>query len=305
MYKVNYILATFFIFFCVTGFAQQQVPDSLKDNQKVKLYFESGSTKSGYLIYDNDTEIKIWSYEVGFLKTSKANLSRIEYLTSNEKIIEENEEITFQHAYAFSNSALPPPRGEMYIRMPYYFNGVLDYGITKDLTLGLDVFYLAAMNANLRYRLNFSENSNLSLSVGSYYTYFGGSFSGKSALLSSRIVYTIGDKDKNFSVGANYLTNFNRIELFNATIAICQKIHNRNYFIADLNIAPDLRSINWDLNYIGVGFLGLRIITKKDRCWDVGVSNILTESSYYSYNGNRVLDRFYLPLPYFQYSFKI
>lgn len=304
MYNRNYLLFLLFVLFGITGFTQQ-VPDSLKDNQKVKLYFESGSTKSGYLIYDNDTEIKIWSHEVGFLKTNKTNLARIEFLSSDVKIKSENEEISFQHAYALTNSALPPPKGEMYIRMPYYFNGVLDYGITKDLTLGLDVFYLAAMNANLRYRINFSENSNLAVAVGSYYTYFGGSFSGKSALFSSRLVYTVGDKDKNFSVGVNYFTNFNRIEIFNATVAICRKIYNRNYFIADLNIVPDLRSINGDLNYFGVGFLGLRIITKKDRCWDLGVSNILTESSYYSYNGNWIHDRFYLPLPYFQYSLKI
>jgi hypothetical protein len=297
-----------FFFFLLNLFSSfgQTVPDSLRDNQRVKITLENGFTKSGYLIHDTDVEVKIWSEEIGFLKIPKLQIKKIEFIEPKADLKKiDSEESDYIHHNAITNSAFAPKKGDAYIRAPYYLAGCVDYGITDNFTLGLDAFYFVVVNLNLRYSFKLTDNSKLAFSIGTYYTYIGGGFSSDNSLFSARGVYSFGTADKNFSIGGTFLTNFQRTEIGVAHFSNMTRISNRAYFLADLMFAPDLRSLNIDVNYIGVGFIGIRIKTKKDNRIDLGFANIVTEYKQYSYSGGYFNERIFVPSPYVQVSYKL
>jgi hypothetical protein len=299
-------LISFFFLLNFFGAFGQTVPDSLLDNQKVKITLENGISKSGFLIYDTDEELKIWSEDFGFLKVPKIQIRKIEFIdikSDNKK--SDSEETDYLHHNAMTNSAFAPKKGDFYIRAPYFLAGCVDYGITDNLTVGLDAFYFVLVNLNLRYSFKLSENSKLALSLGSYYTYLVGGFSSDNSMLSARAVYSFGTADKNFSIGGTFLTNFQRAEIGVAHFSNMTRISNRAYFLADLSFAPDLRSLNIDVNYVGVGFIGIRFKTKKDNRIDLGFANIVTEYKQYSYSGGYFYERVFVPAPYVQVSYKL
>lgn len=286
----------------------QTIPDSLKDNSRVKIILENKIEKSGFLIHDNDQEVKIWSENFGFLKIQKIQIKEIIFLNDdyyvNKNKLDTND-TNYIHHNAITNSAFAPKKGEFYIRSPYYLNASADYGITDNFTVGFGAFYFIAVNLNLRYSFKFSEKSRLALAVGSYYTYIGGSYSSSSSLFSVRALYSYGTAEKNFTFGGTFLTNFQRIEMAIAHFSSITKISKRTYFLSDISFAPDLRSLGADLSYIGVGFIGIRIKTRKDNRLDIGFANIIMEGFYYNFNGNRIYERYYVPAPYVQLSYKL
>jgi hypothetical protein len=299
-----------FIFFFSLSFITkaQTVPDTLLDNKKVEIILEEGNTKSGYLIHDNDTEVKIWSEKFGYLKIPKIQIKEIKYIKDLPDLKVRNKEVTdedYLHHNAITNSAFAPKRGDVYIRTPYFLVGCLDYGITDKLTVGLDAFYFAALNLNLRYSFRLSEKSKLAVGLGAYYTYFGGSFSTDNSLLSARAIYTFGSEARNFSIGGTFLTNFGRVETGLAHFSSMTKISDRVYFLSDIVFAPSVRSLNIDVNYIGVGFLGIRIKTRRQNRIDLGLANLLMENTYYNHIGVRQFERIFVPLPYIQISYKL
>lgn len=297
-------LVILFVFFNLSAWAQN-VPDTLKDNKKVLVILENGVEKSGYLIYDNDEEIKIWSEKIGFIKIQKIQIAEIRFTTEEAKEIKGESENDYSGFNAITNNAFAPSKGDSYIRTAYFSAGVFDYGLTDDLTLGFDAFFFTAMNVNLRYKFDFSESTRLSLSSGFYYTYLGGGFSSNSALFSARAVFTVGSTDKNFSIGGTFVSNFNRIETGFLTFSSITPVSKRTSFITDFIIAPDLRPVDLDLNYFGLGFLGMRIKTRKGNRLDLGIANILTESTWYNWNGTSYTDRVFVPIPYIQLAYKL
>lgn len=303
------IFFLFLFIFCQHFFASAQVvPDSISKQPRVTVTLENKMVKTGYLITDTEEEIKIWSEKFGFLKISKIQVKEIVYMDQDQIQKNKNystDDSNYVHHNAMTNSAYAPKKGDIYIRAPFYLVGCVDYGITNHLTLGLDAFYFAAVNLNLRYSFDLSEKSKLAVAVGSYYSYIGGVFSSNSALLSARAVYTFGSPDRNISVGGTFITNFRRVETGLVNFSSITKISPRTYFLTDIVVAPSLRSMNLDVNYFGIGFLGIRIKTRKDNRIDLGFANIVTETSYPNFNGNIIHERYYVPAPYVQVVYKL
>lgn len=286
----------------------QTIPDSLKDNSRVKIILENKIEKSGFLIHDNHEEVKIWSENFGFLKIQKLQIKEIIFLNEDYNINKnklDTNETDYIHHNAITNSGFAPKKGDFYIRAPYYLNASADYGVSDNFTVGFGAFYFVAVNLNLRYSFKFSEKSRLSLAIGSYYTYFGGGYSNSSSLFSAKALYSYGTPEKNFTFGGTFLTNFQRIETAIVHFSSIHKISQRTYFLSDISFAPDLRSLGADLNYIGIGFFGIRIKTRKDNRLDLGFANIVLESYYFNFNGTRYYDRVYVPAPYVQLSYKL
>lgn len=286
----------------------QTIPDSLKDNPRVKIILENKIEKIGLLIHNNDQDVKIWSENFGFLKIQKIQIQEIVYLNDEYHLNKNNpdtNETDYIHHNAITNSGFAPRKGDFYIRTQYYLNASADYGVTDNFTVGLGAFYFVAVNLNLRYSFKFSEKSRLSLAIGSYYSYLGGSYSNSSSLFSAKALYSFGTPEKNFTIGGTFLTNFHRVETAIVHFSSIHKISKRTYFLSDISFAPDLRSLGADLNYIGIGFFGIRIKTRKDNRLDLGFANIVLESYYFNFNGTRLYERFYVPAPYVQLSYKL
>lgn len=302
---MKYILTFNFLFLFTFFVKAQTVPDSLKENQRVNILLENGSHKKGYLVFENDTEIKIWSEEIGFYRISKDKIRKIEYVKIDTKIRNGLEESDYIHHNAFTNSALAPRKGELYIRAPLFSSACLDLGITDNLTIGLDAFYFVAMNLNARYKFNLSENTKFSLASGVYYSYLAGGFGPRSTLYSQRAVFTFGGNDKNISLGGIYLTNFKRMEIGVITLSGMLKMNDKNKLLIDILVAPDIRSLNVDATDFSFGFFGIRHQTRKGNRLDLGLANLFFNGYYYSYPSGYVRDRFFMPIPYVQMAFKL
>jgi hypothetical protein len=301
-------LLVFLFLLSFTQIFSQDQPDSLKKNSKVKIILENKNEKSGYLVYDSDEEVKIWSEKFGFLKIPKIQIKEIIYLKDDyfeTKVEEDTSATDYIHHYAITNSAFAPKKGDIYIRTQYFVSATADYGVTNNFTIGLGAFYFAAVNLNLRYSFSFSEKSKLGLAVGSYYSYLGGGYSSSSSIFSARATYTYGTPVKNFSIGGTFITNFQRMETGIVQFSSLHKMSKKTYFISDISFAPSLRSISSDLNYIGIGFFGIRIKTKKGNRLDLGFANIFIETSYNTFNGTRIYENLYIPAPFIQLAYKL
>ena len=205
--KIPFLAIVCFLFLTNTFlFGQQKEPA----NKYLLLEMRDGNTLQGKIIEKRGDTLVIETTTLGLLNVSTKNVKNIIPLDNNRFV---KGEFWFENPHGTRGFFAPTGhglrKGEGYYSNIFLFINSAAYGFTDNFTVGVgaDVFTIFTGNAPLMLyvtpKLSFKAGKNFSYGVG----VLAGSFGWNDERTGAGIVYgigTIGDRDKNASIGLGY-----------------------------------------------------------------------------------------------------
>lgn len=266
-----------FILLFLIGKTEAQV-DSSMVGKMVVVTTNGGGKHTGTLLSDDGREIQIMSVDKGKIIIPKYVIESIRPLHENKSskkddYIEGNQ---YYSHYQFSPTAIPTEKTEIQLRMPYFAAGIVDIGVTEEFSLSFGTAWFAAysLSGSWKKKLSGSGHVGITAGLGGLVARFGrNSRYGEASGTWGRVYYTVGNPERNFTVGGGYATTFAGSEgsiVLNA--GGMARLNKRLSLLAEGITFPRYKfgSIGWSM----------RILTKKMNAWDLGLQFVVYEETY-------------------------
>jgi len=188
---------------------QQSKPYQLK-TADYKVELKDGTTLSGRILEETDTQIVMQLERIGQLTLDKANVKRIIPLDASKKV---KKSYWFENPHAtrllFAPTAIPLKKGEAYYQNIYVFGNMFNYGIIDNLSVGAGFDFITMFSQpdgewrpilNFNIKSGFQVSENFHLAAGGIYATMLGEFS-------AGILYgngTYGNYNSNFTLGLGW-----------------------------------------------------------------------------------------------------
>lgn len=231
-----------------------------------KIELTNGTTFTGRLLEETETEIKIQLEEIGFLSIKK---SKIEKMIPVEISFEVKKSYWFKNPHAtrllFAPTAIPLKKGEGYYQNIYIVGNMFNYGVANNLSVGggfdfitmfatIDDGWRPMINFNIKSGFRVSENFHAG--VGGIYVTMPGEFS-------AGIAYglgTIGSYNNNLSLGLGWgFVDYSFEEKPFIMIGGMFRMSEKLWFISENWIAPVDGNNYYTVISYGVRFAAKRI----------------------------------------------
>lgn len=263
---------------CAGLFAQQ---DTSMIGKMIVVELYSGGEQKGTLMADDGREITIMTTDRGKIIIPKYQVKSMRLINGQRKkdedYIRQNE---YGNNYQFFSNAVPYNENEVTLRMPLFAAFIVDIGITEEFSVSFGSIWFSAYGLTGTYRKALGNDHHLSFSLGAggMLARFGrnSSYNDLSGLL-FKGCYSIGTKEKNFSFGLGYGSTFSG----NVNSIV---FHTGGLVQLNQKIAMTVEGMMAPKYSAGQGGWALRIRTKKDNCWDLGVHFVLYEEEYVAYS---------------------
>lgn len=246
-----------------TAHKQSQTFIPLKSEYRVELL--DGTTLTGILMEETDTEIKIQLKDIGLLTINRAKIKKLVPLEGSK---EAQKSYWFKNPHAtrllFAPTAIPLKKGEGYYQNIYIVANMFNYGIGDNLSVGGGFDFItmfATMDDGWSPMLNFNIKSGFQVSEN-FHAGVGGLYLTIPGEGSAGIVYglgTIGSYNSNLTLGLGWGFIDGTFEekpfiMIGGMVRISEKL----WFVSENWIAPI-----GDENYYTIVSYGLRFAANR------------------------------------------
>lgn len=248
----------------ITAHKQSKTFTQLSSTYRVELI--DGTTLTGILLAETETEIEIQLEDIGLLTINRAKIKRLIPL---EASIEIKKSYWFKNPHAtrllFAPTAIPLKQGEGYYQNIYIVANMFNYGVTNNFSIGGGFDFLtmfATMDDGWHPMLNFNIKSGFQVSEN-FHTGAGALYITMPGEFSAGILYglgTLGSYNSNLTLGLGWgFVNGTFEEKPFIMIGGMARMSEKLWFVSENWIAPIGDDSYYVLVSYGVRFAARRI----------------------------------------------
>lgn len=248
-------LVCFLVF--TTNISISQTKDNSNEPSPTSIIkMKNGDEYTGQIINQNDTTVTL-KITNGEIQLNAMNVKSIQKNNYTGKFRFANPHAT---RYFFAPSGVPIQKGEGYYQNLLVTTNFLNYGVTKNVSIGGGFEFLSTVFGSPILFLNPKAGFKISEKIHAGGGFIMAGSPGKGNATLAYGVFTFGSLESNLSLGAGYV-----IQSSNSAISISgtHRISNSISLLTENYILPD----ESDIGYFGIH--GIRILSRKN-AFDIG-----------------------------------